>query len=133
MSNLQTVQNIYAAFGEGDIPAILAKLADNIDWEYGMKDAGVPWLQRRQGRAEVPKFFESIGVFDFQKFEPKTFLESGNIVIALIDVAFTLKTTGRSVAEENETHIWHFDSQGKVSRFAHKIDTYQHWEACRAK
>ena len=33
MSNLQTVQEIYGAFGKGDVPAILSKLADNIEWD----------------------------------------------------------------------------------------------------
>jgi ketosteroid isomerase-like protein len=68
---------MYAAFGRGDIPAILSQLAETIEWEYGMSNAGVPWLQPRRGRAEVPRFFESLNAFDLQKFQPKTFLESG--------------------------------------------------------
>jgi ketosteroid isomerase-like protein len=31
--NIATVQEIYAAFGRGDIPAILDRLAEDIDWE----------------------------------------------------------------------------------------------------
>ena len=34
MSNLQTVQDIYAAFGRGDIPAILDELADDVRWDH---------------------------------------------------------------------------------------------------
>ena len=48
-SNIQTVQSIYAAFGRGDIPAILSDLAVGVEWEYGILDAGVPWLQTRGG------------------------------------------------------------------------------------
>ena len=34
MSNLvSTVQEIYSAFGQGDVPAILARLADDVVWE----------------------------------------------------------------------------------------------------
>lgn len=33
-SNIQTVQEIYAAFGRGDIPAIPGHLAENVIWEY---------------------------------------------------------------------------------------------------
>jgi ketosteroid isomerase-like protein len=44
LSNLKTVQDIYAAFGAGDIPAILAKLAPDVDWEYGQGLSQVPWL-----------------------------------------------------------------------------------------
>ena len=35
MSNLATVQGIYAAFRRGDIPAILECLAEDVVWEYG--------------------------------------------------------------------------------------------------
>jgi uncharacterized protein len=129
VSNVATVQGMCEAFGRGDIPAILSHLAETIEWEYGMSNAGVPWLQPRSGRAEVPGFFESLGAFELQKFQPKTFLESGNIVVALIDVALVVKATGRTVAEEDEVHIWHFDSEGLVIRFCHKVDTYQHWLA----
>ena len=129
MSNVATVQSMYEAFGRGDIPAILSHLAETIEWEYGMSNAGVPWLQPRSGRAEVTKFFESLDAFELQKFQTKTFLERGNIVVALIDVALVVKATGRPVAEEDEVHIWHFDSEGRVIRFCHKVDTHQHWLA----
>lgn len=127
MNNVQTVQSIYAAFGRGDIPAILAHLAENIEWEYGMSNAGVPWLQPIRGRENAPKFFESLTALEFQKFQPKVFLESGNVVVALIDLAVVVKATGRSISEEDEAHIWHFDSEGRVTRFCHKLDTHQHW------
>lgn len=63
MSNLQTVQEIYAAFGRGDTSAILDKLADDVDWDYGYWDAPnpVPWLQAQRGKAGAAKFFESLG------------------------------------------------------------------------
>ena len=35
MSNLATVQAIYAAFGRGDVPAILSHLTDGVAWEHG--------------------------------------------------------------------------------------------------
>lgn len=129
MSNIQTVQRIYEAFGRGDIPAILGQLAEDVAWEYDKEDAGVPWLVPRRGRAEVAKFFEALAALDFQQFLPKTLLASGNVVVSLNDVAFTVKATGKRVVEEDEVHIWHFDAQGKVSRFCHKTDTLQSWRA----
>jgi ketosteroid isomerase-like protein len=131
VSNIQTVQTIYAAFGQSDIPTILSHLGEDIEWEYGTLDAGVPWLQPRRGLAEVPKFFESLGALDFQRFQPKTFLESGKVVVALIDFAVVVKANGRSIVEEDEVHIWHFDDQGRVIRFCHRLDTHKHWLALR--
>ena len=133
MSNIPTVQSIYAAFGQGDIPAILGHLAEDIEWEYSIADAGVPWLQPRKGRAAVPKFFESLDALDFQKFQPKTLLESGNVVVALIDLAVVVKATGRPIVEEDDVHIWQFDSQGRVTKFCHRLDTHRHWLALRGE
>jgi uncharacterized protein len=129
MSNVPTVQRLYEAFGQRDIPTILSLLAETVQWEYGKLHVGVPWLKPRKGRTEVPKFFESLNAFQLQKFQPKIFLENGNVVVSLIDAAFIVKATGRAVVEEDEVHIWHFDSEGRVIRFCHKVDTHQHWLA----
>ncbi len=133
MSNLETVQHIYAAFGQGDIPVILDHLAEDIEWEYAITSPITPWLQPRHGRTAVLQFFEALSAFEFHKFQPKTFLENGSVVVALIDVALTVKATGRKIVEEDETHIWYFNAEGKVNRFAHKIDTHQHWIAYRGE
>ncbi|HXK34834.1 MAG TPA: hypothetical protein VNM91_12570 [Dehalococcoidia bacterium] len=49
MSNIETARAIYAAFGAGDVPAILEHLADDVAREYGQGETDVPWLQPRQG------------------------------------------------------------------------------------
>ena len=127
MSNIDTVRSIYEAFGRGDVAAILGRLAEDVAWEYDKADTGIPWLVPRRGRAQVGKFFEALAAVDFQQFEPKTQLESGNIVVSLNDVAFTVKATGKRYVEEDEVHIWHFDADGQVARFCHKTDTLQSW------
>lgn len=129
MTNLETFQHLYAAFGRGDIPTILNHLAEDVEWEYAATSAQVPRLQPHRGPREVRKFFEALGAFEFHTFQPKTLLESGNIVVALIDVELTVKATGVKIAEEDEVHIWHFNSEGQVSKFTHKVDTHQHWLA----
>jgi ketosteroid isomerase-like protein len=130
MRHADTVRQIYSAYQRGDLSAILDRLADDVEWEYSITPLGVPWLERRRGRGEVPLFFAAHAGFDLHRFEPKTFLESGNIVVVLIDVDLTVKSTGRRITEEDEVHIWYFDSQGRVIRFGHKVDTHQHWTAC---
>ena len=91
MSNVDTVQAIYGAFGRGDIPFILDQVADTVDWDYASA-SDVPWLQPRQGKAGVRAFF-----------------------VALIDIEATTKTIGNRVQENDETHIWRFDAQGRSS------------------
>jgi ketosteroid isomerase-like protein len=123
MSNLQTVQEIYGAFGKGDVPAILSKLADNVEWDTDAA-GDVPLNKPRRGRDGVGEFFAATQLVDFTNFSPTTFLESGNVVVALIDVAFTVKATGKSMTQLDEVHIWRFDNEGKVASFRHRVDTH---------
>ena len=131
MSNLQTTQEIYEAFGRGDVPAILSKLSETVDWEYGASSSEVPWLQHRQGPDGAAAFFSSLAAIQIQRFTSKKFLDGGNVVVVLVDIEFTVTATGKRVVEEDEVHIWHFDEQGKVTRFRHRVDTQQHALAYR--
>jgi ketosteroid isomerase-like protein len=124
-----TVRAIYQAFGRGDVNAILNYLADDIEWEYGPNSTDVPWLQPLRGRAQIPSFFESLRAIEFHRFEPTIFLENGYVVVALVDLEATVRATGRRIVEVDEVHIWHFDSDGKVIKFRHRIDTHQQWVA----
>ena len=129
MAHIGTVQQLYEAFGKGDVPAILGNLADDVDWEYGGDATGLPWLQARRGRAQVAGFFQDLAALDIQRFEPTTFLESGNAVVVLIQLEVVVRATGRRVVEEDEVHIWHFDDSGQVRRFRHRLDTHRFWLA----
>jgi ketosteroid isomerase-like protein len=82
MAHVETVQQIYQEFGRGDIPAILGHLAEDVEWEYGTNSTDVSWLQPRRGRAHVVQFFQALADFEIRRFEPKTFLEAGNVVVA---------------------------------------------------
>ena len=128
MQPVAVVGQMYEAFGRGDVPAILAHLADDIEWEYGVNSTNVPWPQPRRGRQEVPKFFEALAALEFHHFIPKTVLQSGNVVVVLVDLKATVKATGRQIHEEDEVHIWHFE-EGQVVRFRHRADTHQHLRA----
>jgi len=132
MSHIETVQAIYAAFGRGDVPEILSRLAIDVDWEYGNADLGIPWLKPLRGRDSVVEFFQALGAVDFTKFEPKTFLAQGNLVVVLLDLGIVVKATGKSVSELDEVHIWRFNDDGLVARFTHKLDSHQHWAALQA-
>jgi ketosteroid isomerase-like protein len=125
MSNVKTVQEIYAAFGAGDVPGILAKLAEDVDWEYGGQGpSDVEWLQRRRGRDAVGGFFQALGALEFHKFAPKEIIDGGDVVVALIDIEITVKATGKRFVEEDEIHVFRFGPDGKVARFRHGIDTH---------
>ena len=131
MSNLATVQDIYDAFGKGDVPRILGHLSADVVWEYGAGANDVPWLQLRRGRKGAAEFFASLADLQFETFQPKTFLESGGLVVVLLDVAATVASTGGRISEEDQIHLWNFSRDGEVERFRHRVDTLQHQRACR--
>lgn len=130
MSHIQTVQEIYAAFGQGDIPAVLAALDDGVAWEPGMIDRGIPWLKPGQGKAHAAAFFQTVGAnLAFSRFEPLTILGDDNQVVAVLAIEATVIPTGKQIVETAEVHLWSFNRDGKVSAFRHVVDTIQHLAA----
>lgn len=129
------VQQIYTSFGQGDVPAILDKMDDNVQWEkwannHG-QNAGVPWLAEKQGKEGVLAFFECIGRhFNFTDFQVLSLMEGGSQVAAEVMLTADLNGTGRQLGEE-EMHLWTFNEAGKVVRFRHYVDTAKHMEAAR--
>lgn len=126
MSHAATVQSIYAAFGRGDVPAILEHLAEDVDWEYAGAVAEVPYLQRRRGRAAVAGFFQALGGLEFVRFVPKELVAGPGVVVAIVDIEAIVKGTGKRIAEDDELHLWRFDDRGRVVRFRHGVDTHAH-------
>ncbi len=132
MTPIETVHHMYAAFGRGDVPAILACLAEDVEWEYGAFPNPVPWLQTLRGRAAVPRFFQALaeGV-EFHRFVPKQLFGDERTVVSLLDIEATVRATGKRVVEVDEVHIWYFGAHGLVERFRHRADTWQHAMALR--
>ena len=125
MSNIDTVKAIYDAFGRGDIPAMLAKLDDDVEWDTDYVDAAAPWLEPRRGRANVAGFFEALAALQLTKFEPHTFAADANKVIAVIDIELDHK--GKHYVVPNEGHYFVFNDQGKIVKFQHLVDTALSW------
>src|SRR5215207_5613890 len=118
MSNAQTVQGLYEAFGRGDIPAIMEQVADAVEWEqWGDsntgQEAGLPWMIRRSGKQGVAEFFQAVAdSFEFHSLQPMNILEGGNQVAATVAFDATVRETGERLRDE-EIHLWSFDDAGK--------------------
>jgi ketosteroid isomerase-like protein len=126
MSNRQTVDGIYAAFGRGDVPAILEVLAEDVAWEHDTKDHGIAVLTPRRGRREVMAFFEGLAVLEFQRFEITGVLEGGRQIAVAVQVEHTHRRTRKRFADL-ELHLWTFDARGQVAAFRHMVDSHQLW------
>jgi ketosteroid isomerase-like protein len=123
MSNVESVQAIYEAFGRGDIAAILDQLADDVGWDLDAPGYGVPIYEPGVGKEHAKRFFEALGDLEFLQFEPTNFLSGGDQVAVPINIKVTVKATGKTV-EALEVHLWTFGDDGKVSRFFHAIDRH---------
>ena len=120
--NIALAQSGYAAFGRGDIPALLAMLDANIEWKTpGTSD--LPTAGTRRGQAAVGEFFRVINeLIEFEQFEPRTFLTDGDRVVVLGVDRFKVKGgSGRSV-DESWCHIFTI-RDGKIVAFEEILDT----------
>lgn len=121
------------AQGKGDVPTILDRLADSVEWEYGAGPTEVPWLKARRGRAGAAEFFGSLAALEIHRFVPKTFLEGPGVVVVLLDLEASAKATGKRIVEEDEVHVWYLDDRSRVTRFRHRVDTQQQRAAFRGE
>lgn len=132
--NLATAGAIYEAFGKGDIPAILGRLADDVRWEEwadnSAQTAGVPWLQAQHGKAGALAFFQVMGGLRVLDFRVLSLMAGGNQVAAEIVIEFESPATGRRLRDE-EIHLWTFDDNGQVVRLRHYADTAKHIAAAQ--
>ncbi len=127
-TNLATVQSIYAAFGRGDVPAILDLIAEDCRWEAWTENsaqaAGVPYLQARRGPSGVGEFFAAVAELEIREFAVLDYMAGPDQVAAeiLIDAA---TPTGRRFRDE-ELHLWTLDADGRIIRMRHYVDTAKH-------
>jgi ketosteroid isomerase-like protein len=120
-NNLAIVQRTYEAVGQGDIPGLLALMADDVEWTL-QGPASIPFAGTRHGRDGVAEFFTLIGThLDFEAFGPHTFVTEGNQVVALGSERSSVKATGRAIAQE-WAHVYTI-ANGRITHFAAYEDT----------
>jgi ketosteroid isomerase-like protein len=128
MSHVDAIQELYAAFGRGDIPTILDLMADDVPWEHWddsfVQRGDVPSLKALSGRDGVAEFFGAIADWDVTEFSVLDLAASENQVMAEIVISATLPNGGRF--RDEELHLWGFDSNGKINRMRHYVDTAKH-------
>lgn len=128
MSNAATVQDIYAAFGTGDVPAILGHVAEDCAWESwadnSLQNSGAGYFQVRTGPGGAGEFFATMGGFEIHDFQVLDVIGDGRQVVAEIEVELT--PAGGTRFRDQELHLWTFGEDGKVVRFRHYVDTAKH-------
>jgi len=121
---IAAVQRLYAAYGQGDVDAVLAELADDVDWAAEAAGTAVPWWGSFHGKGEVPRFFKEIGSnVEVTEFDLVSFASNDTDVVATIHWTFTVNATGKTASMYMQ-HWWRFEGD-KIVFFRGSEDSAQ--------
>jgi len=122
--HLDAVARLYAAYGRGDIGAVLAELADDVDWAAEASSTSVPWYGSYLGKEQVPGFFEQIGAnVDVTEFEVVGLAANDTDVVATVHWSYRVRANGR-MATMYMQHWFRFDD-GRIAFFRGSEDSEQ--------
>ena len=131
------ISAIYAAFGRGDVPAILDLLAPDIAWDadwadnFAQRDGTVEHFLPRRARAQVADFFGILATYTVHDFRVLRMLAGDDAVAAQVVIEVSTPDGGRF--RDEELHLWTFGSDGKIVALRHYIDTAKHLAAARGE
>ncbi|MBM3737106.1 MAG: DUF4440 domain-containing protein [Acidobacteria bacterium] len=119
MTPTELIQDLFAAFGRGDIPYILDRLTPDCRWiapGNGIPNAGV-----YSGPEGASEFFRRLAASEnITRFEPREFFAKGDSVVAL---GYEACTTSSGKAVDTEWAMLFRVRDGKVSMFQSYYDT----------
>ena len=128
--NIKIIQDVYDAFGRGDVAAVLDAVADDVDWAPEAAGSGAPWYGQWHGKAEVVKFFEAFGTaMEVQEWTPLHYAGNDANVHAVVQMRARSRATGKPVT----MNLHHFFTlrDGKIAYFRGTEDTAQTGAALR--
>lgn len=125
--NVGVVKDAYAAFGRGDIDAVIASLDPEVAWTVN-GPRQIRLMVPRHGRDGVAGFFKDLAEDqEVLAFEPREFVAQDDRVVALGHYSWRVRATGR-IAESDWVHVFTL-RDGKVRRFDEFTDSSKFAEA----
>jgi len=128
-ANIEVVRQLYSAFVQQDISALLEVLSEDIDWLfYGPSE--IPFAGHYHGHEQVTSFFaKAFATSEFLLFEPREFLPGANTVLVQGFEHVLAKSSDR--AWETEWAHVHTVNNGKIVKLREYYDTSVIVEAFR--
>ena len=119
-TNKEIVEGAYASFAQGDVPAALAAMDENIEWTEA---DGFPLAGTYVGpQAVLEGVFMRLGeVGDEFAAVPDQLIAEGDTVVALGTYSWKHKSTG-APAKVKMVHVWTV-TDGKLATFQQHVDT----------
>lgn len=119
--NVKIVQKLYADYGQGNIPAVVDALGDEIVF-IQPKAGQSPLAGTYRGRKQVEDWFKKLDeTSEEQDFEPREFIAQGDAVVVLGHYKFRAKSTGKTW-ESDWVMVWKV-REGKLVSFQFYGDT----------
>lgn len=120
-SPVEVVQSVYAAFGRGDLDAVMAQVAEGAEWTF-IGSRGLPYTGSRQGKAQIARWFLTIPQVDeLLSFDPREFLAGAEHVTVLGRELTRARPSGRTF-EADWVHVFTI-RDGLITRFWGMYDT----------
>jgi ketosteroid isomerase-like protein len=121
-TNVEFIQDLFAAFGRGDIDYVIDAHANDVVTESPVSHTStLPWAGTRTGRRELVEYFQAMAAHVRpEAFNDVVFTASGDRVVVEGSNAGTVVATG-----ERYEHDWVMVftiRDGKVVRFRHFYD-----------
>lgn len=119
-TNSEIIHALYAAFGAGDVPAVLDTLTEDVSWTEA---AGFPYGGTYTGReAVLENVFMKLGTeWDGFSAVAEELIAQGDTVVAIGEYSGTCLATSRRFAAPF-AHIWKL-RDGRAYRFQQICDT----------
>src|ERR1700692_1460501 len=117
--NVQTVKDFFAAIGRGDREALLALVAEDIEWIIPGKDW--PLAGTRHGHAGLADLLETASKSMETSTEPREFVEEGDRVLVVGFAKGKIKATNKTFVDD-----WIFAitvRDGRLTNIREHIDT----------
>ena len=125
-SNVRVMEQLYEAFGRGDIPTVLGAFDANIEWTSA---EGAPYPGTFVGpQAVLDGVFMRLGTeWEGFRAEAQEFIDGGDQVVALGRYHGAYRATGRSMTAAF-AHVWTL-RDARIVRYRQYVDTRKMAEA----
>lgn len=122
--NVQIIRGMYDAFGRGDVPSVIGRLDQTVEWHEAENFIYADRNPYVGPQAVLEGVFMRLGA-DWEGFAvaPEEWIDAGDRLVVLGIYSGTHKTTGRKVRAQF-AHVWSL-REGRVVRFQQYTDTKQ--------
>lgn len=97
MTPKQVTEEVFTAFGEGDVDRIMRSLHENVRIEFYGPEV-IPYAGFYSGQDECRGFFETVlSSVDIHQFDPEGFICEDDKVVVTGHLNLTARSTGRTI------------------------------------